>query len=107
MFIHIKLNTLNIKKGYGYIKIYVFIGKSTHMSEATKNTIKDLAKIFGGMGSLIAMMILIPEGSIAQHWLAGIMVAALILGVFWLTPLDNPIKRVIRQFQAKKKEEGK
>lgn len=72
------------------------------MKEATKNTLLDLAKIFGGMGTLIALMILIPEGSIAQHILAAVMVGILILGALWLSPLGNPIKRVIRHFQSKK-----
>ena len=74
------------------------------MTEGTKNTILDLVKIFGGMGSLIALMILIPEGSIAQHILAALMVAALIISALWFTALGNPLKRLIRKIRAKKED---
>lgn len=75
------------------------------MTPATKNTIKDLAKIFGGMGTLFALMIYIPQGSIAQKILAGLMVAALVGSIIWFTALGNPLKRLIRKIQAKKEEE--
>lgn len=69
------------------------------MTEANKNTIKDLAKIFGGMGLLVFLMYVIPYGSIAQKILAGLMCAALLGGIVWFTPLGNPIKKLIRKKQ--------
>lgn len=74
------------------------------MTEATKNSLIDLAKIFGGMGTLITLMIVIPQGSIAQNVLATLMCAALLAGILWFTPLGNPIKRLIRKIKAKKEE---
>jgi len=85
----------------------MYLYKRTFMTPATKNTLKDLAKIFGGMGTLFALMIFIPQGSISQHILATLMVAALIGGIIWFTPLGNPLKRLIRKIQAKKEEEKK
>jgi hypothetical protein len=72
------------------------------MTEANKNTLKDLAKILGGMGALIAMIYLFPQGSVAQKILAFVMVGALVLGIVWFTPLGNPIKRIIRSIKEKK-----
>jgi hypothetical protein len=72
------------------------------MTEANKNTIKGLLKIFGGIGALVALMIWIPQGSVAQKILAGLMCAALVGGILWFTSLGNPIKKLIRKFQEKK-----
>ena len=74
------------------------------MTPATKNTLKDLAKIFGGMGTLVALMIFIPQGSIAQNILAVLMVTALIVSVVWFTALGNPLKRLIRKIREKKED---
>lgn len=75
------------------------------MTQATKNTLKDLAKIFGGMGTLISLIIFLPQGSISQHILAVVMVAGLVLGALWFTALGNPLKRLIRKIKAKKEEQ--
>lgn len=72
------------------------------MTEATKKTLKDLAKIFGGIGVLVTLMLVIPDGSIAQMILGYVMGAALILGIIWFTGLGNPIKRLIRKIQKEK-----
>ena len=72
------------------------------MTEANKNTVKDLLKIFGGIGILVTLMLTIPQGSIAQKILAGFMCAALVGGILWFTPLGNPIKKLIRKYQEKK-----
>jgi hypothetical protein len=72
------------------------------MTEATKNTLKDLAKIFGGMGLLVTLMLVIPNGSIGQMVLGYAMGAALLLGILWFTPLGNPIKRLIRKIKGEK-----
>lgn len=74
------------------------------MSEATKNTLLNLAKIVVGMGALIALMILIPSGSIAQYILAVVMVVGLVFGVLYYTALGNPIKKLIRKFKKKEGE---
>jgi O-antigen/teichoic acid export membrane protein len=73
------------------------------MSEANKNTLINLAKILGGFAVLVALMILIPSGSIAQYILAVVMVVGLVIGVLYYTALGNPIKKLIKKF--KKKEE--
>ena len=76
--------------------------KHKYMTEANKNTIKDLLKIFGGMGLLVTLMITIPQGSVAQKILAGFMVASLVACILWFTPVGNPIKKLIIKFQKKK-----
>jgi hypothetical protein len=75
------------------------------MTQATKNTLKDLAKIFGGMGTLITLMIVIPQGSISQHILAALMVVALVGSIIWFTAIGNLLKRLIRKFQGKKEDQ--
>jgi hypothetical protein len=74
------------------------------MSEATKNTLLNLAKIVVGMGALIALMILIPSGSTAQYVLAVVMVVGVIFAVLFYTALGNPIKNLIRKFKKKEGE---
>ena len=72
------------------------------MTEANKNTVKALLKIFGGMGLLVTLMLTIPQGSIAQKILAGFMVAALVGSILWFTPFGNPLKRLIRKIKGEK-----
>jgi hypothetical protein len=72
------------------------------MTEANKNTIKDLAKIFGGMGALVTLMLVIPQGSFGQKVLGFLMLSALLGSIIWFTPLGNPIKKLIRKSQDKK-----
>lgn len=71
------------------------------MTEANKNTLKDLAKIFGGMGILVTLMLTIPNGSFAQKVLGFLMLSALVASIVWFTPLGNPIKRFLRNRQKK------
>lgn len=75
------------------------------MTEATKNTLKDLAKIIGGFGALVAAIYLIPNESFGQKLLAGLMCFALVGGIVWFTPLGNPIKRLYRKITGKKEGE--
>lgn len=72
------------------------------MTEANKNTVKDLIKIIGGMGTLFLLMYYIPQGSVAQKILAGLMITILIGGIIWFTPLGNPIKRLYLKITRKK-----
>lgn len=72
------------------------------MTEANKNSFKDVAKILGGFGVLVLLIHVIPNGSISQHILAALMCTALVGGIIWFTPLGNPIKRLIRRIKEKK-----
>lgn len=75
------------------------------MTEETKKSIIDVAKIIGGVGSVIALILLIPDGSLGQKILAWVMGIALVVGIIWFNGLGNPIKKLYRKITGKKQGE--
>jgi hypothetical protein len=77
------------------------------MSEATKNTLKDLAKVGAGLAVFVIIAFSIPDDSIVKNIFGGLIIAAFIGAILIFSPLGNPIKRLIRNFQKKKEEKSK
>lgn len=75
------------------------------MTEANKNTVKNLFLIFGGMGILVLLIYAIPNGSIGQKILGGFMMVALIGSIIMFSPLGNPFKKLYRKITGKKEGE--
>ena len=75
------------------------------MTEANKNTFKDLAKIFGGFGIFTAIAIYVPDYSNFKHIFAILCAVFLGLAILYYTPLGNPIKRLYRKITGKKEGE--
>ncbi len=72
------------------------------MTEANKNSLRDVLFIIGGFGLWTLFAIYVPD----DHWLksvVGYCVCAVILAcVLIFTPLGNPLKRLYRKYKMKK-----
>jgi hypothetical protein len=76
------------------------------MTEANKNVFKDLGKAAIGLGIFIAIAYLVPDDSIFKQIFMYICIALLFASFLIFTPLGNPIKKLIRKYQDKKKANG-
>lgn len=75
------------------------------MKEATKNDIKEVAKIVLGMGAWVLLVHIIPDGSLGQTILGISVAVALFAAIIWFSPLGNPLKRWLRKRKEKKEQE--
>lgn len=74
------------------------------MSDATKNSIKTLAIMFGSFGVFLAIAYGVPDDSIYKKIFAYIMGGAIFLAILYFTPLGNPIKDFISKHITKTKQ---
>jgi len=72
------------------------------MEKVTKNDIKEVIKIVVGFGIWVALVHIIPDGSLAQTILGITVAVALFAAIIWFSPLGNPLKRWLRKRKEKK-----
>lgn len=72
------------------------------MEDATKNSIKTLAILFGSFGAFVAFAYLVPDDSEVKK-IAGIVLLVIIgLATIYFTPLGNPLKALYRKWKGVK-----
>lgn len=73
------------------------------MSEANKNTIKDLAKMGAAFAVFVIIALYVPDDSIVKQIFSYICLAIVLGGAFIFTPLGNPIRKLFKKKEGKNK----
>lgn len=70
------------------------------MEDATKNSIKTLAIMFGSFGAFVAFAYLVPDDSPVKKIVGIVLVVAVGLAIIYFTPLGNPLKALYRKWKG-------
>lgn len=72
------------------------------MKESTKKTIKELSVAVMSIGFFVFVAYAVPDGSTFKNYFAYFCALVLVSAAIWLTPIGNPLKKLIRKISGKK-----
>lgn len=70
------------------------------MSDATINTLKNLAIAFSALGAFIAYANLVPDDAESKQIVGIVLIVLVGLAILYFTPLGNPIKALYRKIMG-------